>query len=139
MTQKDLKCPPMLGFFIYLLLAAFSASAHCCSIKEGLRLSRAQSPQGLLGPYAKQSCTDEGANGHSPGVPTARLALEDLEQLDTRPLGLHTVVGQRGCPHYVNDSWGFPCCVCTVKEEGGWNFQFPMKPSEPLSVPPAVY
>lgn len=104
-TQKDLKCPPTLGIFIYLLLAASSASAHCCSVKEeGLRLSRAQSPQGLLGPYAKQSCTDEGANGHSPGIPTARLALEDLERLDTRPLGLLIVVGQRGCPHYVNDS-----------------------------------
>lgn len=139
MTQKDLKCPPMPGFFIYLLLAASSAFAHCCSGKEGLRLSRAQSLQGLLGPYAKQSCTDEGANGHSPGVLTARLALEDMEWLDTRSLGLHTVVGQRGCPHYVNDSGGFPCCLRTGKEEGGWNFQVPTKPSESLSVPPAVY
>lgn len=123
MTQQALKCPPTQGFFIYLLLFGSSAFAHCCSMKEeGLRLSRAQSPQGLLGPYAKQSCTDEGANGHSPGVLTARLALEDLELLDTRPAGLYTEVGQRGCSHYVYDSWVFPCCLCIGKREGGWNF-----------------
>lgn len=61
-----LKTPTMQGFSIYLLLPGSSAFAHWCSVKEeGLRISRAQSPQGLLGPYAKQCCTDEGENGHS--------------------------------------------------------------------------
>lgn len=66
--QQDLKCPPMQGFSIYFLLSSSSATAHYCSMKEeSLRLCRAQSPQGLLGPYAKQNCSDEGAYGHSPG------------------------------------------------------------------------
>lgn len=56
--------------------------------EESLRLCRALSPQGLLGPYAKQNCSDEGVKDTAQGAATARLALEDLELLDTRLAGL---------------------------------------------------
>lgn len=62
--------------------------------------------------------------------PAARLALEDLELLDARLAGLCIEVCQRGYQHYAHSSQGLPCFPCTGKEEGGWNFQVPMEPSE---------
>lgn len=139
-AQGDLKCPPKQGFSIYLLRSSSSAFAHCCSMKEeSLRLCRAQSPQGLLGPYAKQNCSDEGVKDTAQGAATARLALGDLELLDTRLAGLHIEVGQRECPPCVHNSWGFPCCLCVGKGEDVCNFQVPTRPSEYLSRLLAVY
>lgn len=80
MTQQDLKCPPLQGFAVYLLLSSSSAFAHCCSTKkEGLRLCRAH--RASWGLMLSRAALMRGANGHSTGVPTAGLALEDLELL----------------------------------------------------------
>jgi hypothetical protein len=104
-SSPDLKCPPMQGFPICLLLFSSSASAHYCSMKEAsLRLCRPRAHRASCGLMLSSTALMRGRVDTAQGAPTARLALGDLELLDTRLAGLHTEAGQRGCSQYVHNS-----------------------------------